>query len=221
MVTTVYLVRHAAAEGNITKVFQGRIDADLCGYGHDQLNALTERFKDIEIDKLYSSPLLRARKTANAVKPDMPIELIPDLMEIDGGGFESVKYCDLPEKFPEEYDQWTYHMGEFQAPNGGESIADVYKRMSNAITEIAKQNLGKSVAVVSHGCAIRTFLCFAKGLDYKDIMQVEWADNTAVAKLIFDENSGFSIEYENCAKHLPAEISTFTHQDWWKPVEQK
>lgn len=221
MVTTVYLVRHAAAQGNITKTFQGRIDADLCGYGYDQLKALTERFEGIHIDKLYSSPLKRARMTANAVKPDMPIELCHDLMEIDGGGFENVKYCELPEKFPVEYDKWTYHMGEFEAPCGGESIVDVYERMSGALTEIARQNLGKTVAVVSHGCAIRTFLCFAKGLDYKDIMQVEWADNTAVAKLIFDEEIGFSIEYENCAKHLPAEISTFAHQDWWKPVEQK
>lgn len=221
MVTTVYLVRHAAAQGNILKTFQGRIDADLCGYGFDQLEALTKRFENIHIDKLYSSPLKRARLTANAVKPDMPIELCPDIMEIDGGGFENVKYEDLPNLFPEEYNKWTYHMGEFVAPCGGESIADVYERMSKALTEIAADNLGKTIAVVSHGCAIRAFLCFAKKMNYTDIMKEEWADNTAVAKLIFDENDGFSIEYENCAKHLSPEISTFSHQDWWIPVEEK
>lgn len=221
MVTTVYLVRHAAAQGNITKTFQGRIDADLCGYGFDQLDALTQRFADIHIDKLYSSPLKRARLTANAIKKDMPIELCSDLIEIDGGGFENLKYEDLPQHFPDEYDKWTFHMGEFKAPCGGEGIDDVYNRMGKALTEIAKANLGKTVAVVSHGCAIRAFLCFAKGMPYSDIMQQEWADNTAVAKLIYDENSGFSVVYENCAKHLSSEISTFSHQDWWIPVKEK
>ena len=67
MITKVYLVRHAEAAGNVAKTFQGHTDCEVTEKGHKQLACLAERFKDVHLDIIYSSPLLRTRQTAAAV----------------------------------------------------------------------------------------------------------------------------------------------------------
>ena len=62
--TRLYLVRHAQAQGNVEKTFQGSIDAPLSALGMEQLERLAERFADMPFDVIYSSPLARAYQTA-------------------------------------------------------------------------------------------------------------------------------------------------------------
>ena len=88
MVTTLLVVRHTQALGNIQKTFQGHIDTDISEAGAVQLELLSERFRSVHIDAICSSPLLRARRTAEAINRThhLPIELLPALIEIDAGG---------------------------------------------------------------------------------------------------------------------------------------
>jgi probable phosphoglycerate mutase len=60
--TRLYLVRHAEASGNIEKKFHGHFDSDLTKNGYAQLEYLSKRFIDIDIDVCYSSDLQRAKK---------------------------------------------------------------------------------------------------------------------------------------------------------------
>ena len=66
MVTKLYLIRHCEALGNINDTFQGSIDEDITDKGQRQLDKLAERCKNIPFDVIYSSPLIRAVKTAQA-----------------------------------------------------------------------------------------------------------------------------------------------------------
>ena len=50
--TTLYLIRHAQAEGNLYRIAQGQFDSYITGQGYRQIDALAERFKDIHIDAL-------------------------------------------------------------------------------------------------------------------------------------------------------------------------
>ena len=67
MVTTVIIVRHCQSMGNTEGRFQGRFDADVTPVGEQQMELLSLRFRNEKLDALYTSPLLRARRTAEAV----------------------------------------------------------------------------------------------------------------------------------------------------------
>ena len=91
--TKIILVRHCEAQGNHERVFQGATDCDITERGERQLEALSERFRTVEFDALYSSPLLRARRTAEAVNRHhgLPMAIEPGLREINAGHWEGKK----------------------------------------------------------------------------------------------------------------------------------
>lgn len=217
MVTTVYLIRHAEAMGNINEIFQGHTDAELSPKGIKQLECLKERFREIEYDAIFASPLIRTMQTAEAVNYYHQLPIITDrgLIEINGGVFEGKPWCELPKLYPEAYTLWEKNHAKF-AVEGGESMEEVYNRITLTVTKLAARNYGKSVALVSHGCAIRNFLCYAGDLPHREIDRVEWSDNTAISKIEFDENLKPTIVFQNDASHLNYEMSTLEHQRWWK-----
>ncbi len=217
MVTKVYLVRHAEATGNTDETFQGHTDCDISPKGEEQLKALSERFKDVEYDIIYSSPLIRTMKTAEAVNHYHNAEIIKnsDIIEINGGVFEGRKWAELPILFPKSYDLWINKLHAFEVENG-ESMIEVLNRMKKAISEIVSLNKGKTIVVVSHGCALKNYLCYAKGLPHEELEQIGWSDNTAVSMLEFDENLTPTIVFMNNSDHLSEETSTLAHQKWWR-----
>ena len=88
-----YLVRHCESLGNRENIFQGQLDLDISATGEKQLALLTLRFRNIPIDAVYSSPLKRAYKTAEAVDlyHSLPIIKLPELMEVDVGALSGMK----------------------------------------------------------------------------------------------------------------------------------
>lgn len=215
--TTLYLVRHAEAMGNINEVFQGRTDCDITERGIAQLEKLSERFKDIFIDRIYSSPLIRTYKTAQAVNKYHGLEIIRNdgLVEINGGLFEGQKFSELGTLFPREYNLWCNDFANFDIKNG-ESTATVYSRMKSTIEEILVKEKEHSIACISHGCAIKCFLCYANGISLNEAYTLGWSDNTAVSKLIFDKTRLVEIVFQNDNSHLDENTSTIIRQSWWK-----
>lgn len=215
MVTKIYLVRHAEAEGNAAEFFQGNIDTPLTDKGIQQLDCLAERFRSIPLDALYFSPYQRTRLSAEAVNHFHGLSMIPeyDLREINGGEWEGRTWAELPLEFPEAYRQWTTHMAAFAAPYG-DTMRDVWERMTDVMTRIERENRGKTVAVVSHGCALRNFLCYVEFRDAERLGDVGWADNTAVSLVEYDTESGWRLVFKNDASHLPPELSTLRSSHW-------
>lgn len=211
----IYLVRHAEAEGNVREFFQGRINTDVSEKGRLQLERLAERFKDIPIEALYSSPLKRAMSTAEAVNRYHSLPIITDdmLMEINGGDWEGVKWSELPEKFPGEYRMWKEEINHFAAPNG-ESTKQVYDRMKAAMRRIASENEGKTIAVVSHGMAIKAYLNCAEGREWENYADPGWADNTAVSLIEYDDKLIPKIIFKNDGSHLDGGLSTLAVSKW-------
>ena len=203
MVTTLLVVRHTQALGNIQKTFQGHIDTDISEAGAVQLELLSERFRSVHIDAICSSPLLRARRTAEAINRThhLPIELLPALIEIDAGGFEGRRWDELPTLYPETFETWCSDLPHFIAPDG-ESCAQVYDRISRAALDIAARYAKKTVAVVSHGCAIKNLLCWASGKPLSDIASIPWINNTAVSRIDFDDALCPTVVYMDDHAHL-------------------
>ncbi len=157
--SAVYFVRHVMAAGNLARTFQGRIETQLVPEGERQLECLTKRFSDIEVDIIYSSPISRAEKTANAIKSGCGASIITDnrLMEIAAGDWEGMPIANFEKSHPTEWSLWTKDFKNFKAPNG-ESVAEVTDRMQEAFFEIIKKESGKNIVIVSHGAALRALM---------------------------------------------------------------
>ncbi len=210
------IVRHGEAAGNCERFFQGHADGQLSEKGRRQLEALAERFRDIDFDVLYSSHLSRAKDTAEAVNRHHGLERLDNdgFIEINGGDWEGVKYADMPARWPLRSLMWRKYPWLFHAP-GGESMRDVYRRVSRAAVETAAKHEGQTVVVVSHGCAIRCLLCWAKGLPLRRITEVNWCDNTGITTIEMTDGKPVIIS-ENDNAHLVGDLSTLATQNWWK-----
>lgn len=215
--TTIYLVRHAEAQGNIERRFQGHFDGKISENGEKQLLYLKKRFRKIPLNAVYTSPLSRAVATAEVVNfySELPLILDRSLMEICGGAFEGQKYSDLPERFPEEWEHWDKEPHKFRAP-GGESMRQCFERMKAVMHRIVHANMGHSVAVVSHGCALRNYLCFITDTPFEALDEIPWGDNTCVSRIDFDDRFKPRIVYLNDVSHLPEDLSTLAKQNWWR-----
>ncbi len=217
----IYFIRHAEAMGNVLEFFQGRTDVGLSEKGEKQLEYLAERFREIPIERIYSSPLKRALLTAEAVNRyhDLPIITNNGLIEIDGGVWEGKQWKENERLYPEAYYDWKNRMWDFHV-EGSETMEQVYERMKSAVTGIAEENAGRTIAVVSHGCALRNYLAYAESGDIKRLADVGWSDNTAVSLIEYDDNLTPEIIFKNESSHLPPELSTLAFSRWNKYDEK-
>ena len=214
--TKIYLIRHAEAEGNLYRIVQGHFNSYITGKGHRQIAALAERFKDVQLDALYSSDLRRTVTTAGAITKyhDLPMNLEPRLREINLGICEGMSFGDMTKYDPVQMNYFNNDPGRWRA-EGAETFAECTVRMVSVVTEIAVENAGKTVAVVSHGMAIRSVLARIMGVKSEDIADLPHGDNTAVTLLHYD-GGRFTVEYYNDNSHLTPELSTLAKQTWWR-----
>ena len=217
--TKIFLVRHAEAEGNIFRRAHGHYNGLVTVKGYKQIELLKDRFTGKQIDAVYSSDLIRTVETAGAIsKPrNMEIQKMQELREVDMGAWEDcpwgeIGYSDSEMNIHFNSDPAKWHI------SGGENYADVGKRMLDSLTQIAKENDGKIVAVFSHGFAIRTLICLLKGVPSHETPTVPYCDNTAVTLFTY-ENDKFTIDYAGDNTHLDKKSSTLEQQSWWRAEE--
>lgn len=205
--TEIYMVRHCEAMGNVMRLFQGSSDFDISETGEKQLEYLKNRFKDLKLDKVYTSPLIRARKTALAVIGDRSLEPIDEkgLVELDGGIVEGKPFKETFNSIPGLADAWDNHPEDF-APEGGEKMRDAYERIWNTVKKIAAENKGKAVACTTHGGVTRCLLCRLLKGDITKLKEMPWSENTAVTLIRFDDSLNPEVVFYNDTAHLPEEL---------------
>ena len=214
--TTVYLVRHAEAEGNLYRRAQGHLDATITDRGYRQIAALAKRFEDVPIDAVYASDLARTQTTALSVTVSrrLPLTVLPDLREIGVGVWEDQTWAQIGYFEKEQLVRFNTDIEHWHIP-GGESIDAVRERMLRALKKIITENPNRTVAAFSHGMALRTLVGTLMGLSTHEIDSTGHAENTAVTKLECDE-AGIRVVYYNDASHLSDELRTLGRQAWTK-----
>ncbi len=215
--TKIYLIRHAEAEGNLYRRVQGHSNSDVTPRGWKQIEALSERFREISLDAIYSSDLYRTRMTATALTKyhDLPVITRFDLREMHLGDWENKAWGNVQHDEPEMLRNFSFAPDKWIVP-GAERFSELGARMVKAVTEIAEAHPNETVAVVSHGMALRTLLYEILRLDISEIGILGHADNTSVSLLHY-ENGAFTVEFRNDNSHLSAPgLSTFATQTWWK-----
>ena len=214
--TTIYLVRHAEAEGNLYRRIHGWYDALVTDNGFAQMKCLEERFRDIPVDAVWSSDLYRTKTTARAVyvPKGLTLQTDPQLRELNFGTWEDKTWGEVYQHEEDEIIRFNASDPTWRAP-GGENLAEAGARLQQAITRIARENPDKTVAIFSHGTAIRQFLANVQGLSPQEWGKLSHSENTAVSCLTFD-GEHFTVCFQNDASHLPQELTTLGKQLWWK-----
>lgn len=200
--TTVYLIRHGQAEGNLYRRCHSWHNGLLTGKGREQIKALEKRFEGVHFDAVYSSDLYRAMATAGAIyRPrGLTLRVDPRLREIGAGVWEDVPWGQLLYDHRESLTAFLSCDPGWQV-EGCETFAQVRARVMASVEQIAAAHPGQTVAVVSHGCAIRTGLSGWLGFGLDEIHKVVLPDNTGVAKLEI-EGERVNVAYHNDSSHL-------------------
>ncbi len=214
--TRVYIIRHAEAEGNLYRRIHGQYDSLVTDRGMKQIDALARRFEGVHIDAVYSSDLCRARTTAGAIylPKKLPLHTDPRLREISMGVWEDKTWGEVEADETEQYRAFSLSPDRWHVP-GSESWEAVQRRMHEAVMSIAAESDGGTVAIVSHGCAIRAFMSLVLGVPASDRESVPHCDNTSV-NLFEVENGRAEAVFINDVSHLPDGLTDFRRETWWK-----
>ncbi len=150
----VLLVRHGETDDNAAERFQGRIDTPLNARGREQSRALAESLAGEGLQALYSSPLARARETAEIVGARLGLQPVydPRFMEADAGDWSGRTYGEIVAGDAGAFDAWRRREPAFRFP-GGESAAEQAERVAAAMLDVAAGPL--PALVIAHGGAIR------------------------------------------------------------------
>ncbi len=155
------LVRHGESAGNAAGQLLGRRESPLTAKGRSDAVALRAALGPVS--RLISSPLGRARDTADALRLDVPVEVDPRWIEVDYGELEAQPLDAVP---AELWARWRADLG-FRPP-GGESLAEVAVRVRSACDELferpgAGARGDADVVVVSHVSPIKAAVAWALG----------------------------------------------------------
>ena len=195
-------MRHVQTIGNLEGRWQGSTDRPISPLGELQLERLAKRGRALEASHVYTSPLPRAVKSAKALNRHLglPITEVPDLREIGMGDWEGRLIEEIQARSPLEYEEYRRQWHASRAP-GGESVAEVYKRVTRALREIAEKHPGGSIIAVAHGGAIRNVCAWVMGGPEK-ADGIVWCLNASITTLdIDDEGRPHMAEY-NDVSHL-------------------
>jgi probable phosphoglycerate mutase len=195
------LIRHGETDDNVRRVFQGQGGAALNTRGREQAALLAARLARLPVDALYASDLDRARETAAFVSEatGLAATLDPALREVHIGAWQGLGMEALAERFPEEWA--AFRRGEDIRRGGGETYADVAARIAGALDRIAAAHPGRTIAVVSHGTAIKTFVARVLGVPTERLRTFRVPANTAVSLVERDAETDRLLVW-NDASHL-------------------
>jgi probable phosphoglycerate mutase len=150
--TRVLAIRHGETAWNVDGRIQGQLDVPLNVTGRWQVHRLALAMAEEDIAAVYSSDLLRALETAQAVARGSGDPVVTDtgLRERGFGTFEGMSYAEINERWPDMGERWRRRDPTFGAP-GGETLNDFYARSIAAASRLAALHPGQTIALVSHG----------------------------------------------------------------------
>ena len=184
MITTVLVIRHGQTASNTNGHYMGWSQEDLNQKGYEQVQLLSERLSNTPIDAIYTSPLKRARTTAETVAKPHNLDLIEmgDLIEINLGDWQGLHASEIIKKWPDMWQQSRVDPSALSWPNG-ESFAQTAQRSVQAFNTIVEASHGKLVAIVTHDIIVRIIAIHVLGVTYSIYRRME-VGNASFTKIV-------------------------------------
>lgn len=149
-----YFVRHAQSEANVNDILASQLDIPLSEAGREDVNQIASKLKKIsKLDRIISSPLIRAKDTASSIATrfNIPLETDARIIEQDLGIFSGMSYKELKLRNDYMHDRskrWTW------VPDGGESYKMVAMRLDSFFKALYTAE-AKTILCVTHAVTMR------------------------------------------------------------------
>lgn len=195
-VKTIYLVRH----GDTSATKKGRIcgsnnDISLNEEGLAQAELIGAWFSDLEVDSIFSSPLMRTVQTADCIAKSVHMPTYykhSGLVEKKEGDWDGKTYWQVRDEDPKAWEKWSKDPINFAPPNG-ESVKDFVARIDRALTDILKNyETGNNIVLTTHAGVIRSVIMNTLNIPVENffridippgsISRIDWSESFATLK---------------------------------------
>lgn len=151
--TRIIAVRHGETAWNVQTRIQGQLDIALNEKGRWQALRVGRALAEEELAAIYSSDLLRAHATAQAIAThhrQRKVQIHAGLRERGFGSFEGMTYADIESQWPDASKRWRQRDPDF-APPGGETPLQLHARVAATVDALAAPHVGEQIVLVAHG----------------------------------------------------------------------
>ena len=165
-----YVTRHGETEYNARGRYCGSTDVPLNDAGVVQAGALAARLRGMAFDAVVSSPMLRARQTAEIVCAalNIPYVIYRQFAERNLGVYEGLTRDEASERYPVLWSRRCTVSAD-DAPDGGETIRQACGRIDEGLERLRGDYKNKNVLLICHGFAARAVHRYCRGLTYDEM----------------------------------------------------
>ncbi|OGO41256.1 MAG: hypothetical protein A2137_03635 [Chloroflexi bacterium RBG_16_58_8] len=184
----IILARHGETEWNKGEIFRGRAEVGLNETGLRQAALLAECLGQEKIDIIYSSPLQRAVKTAEAIasRHGLKVSAVENLIDFDYGEWQGMTHPEVKEKYAGLYRDWLDTPERVKMP-GGESLKNVRERVVPFVKDTAAGCGEGKIVFVSHRVVLKVLICALLGLGDSCFWNIRM-DTAALTRFTFNGN---------------------------------
>lgn len=206
--TKVYLIRHGKTQWNLESRYQGANgDSPLLKDSYREIELLASSLQRIPFEHAYTSPLKRARVTAQALlnhlNPEIPLTIDSRLKEFNLGKMEGMHFEDVAAKWPEVLKNFRHHPDKYdESLVEGESFLEVIARFRAAIEEYCRQYPNGNILVISHGAALNAAINALIGTSLAHLKDRGGLSNTSTTILTTNDGRHFELEKWNDTSYL-------------------
>ena len=171
-----YLTRHGETDYNVQRRYTGSTDIPLNIKGIQQAEELADKLSAVKFDVIISSPLLRAKHTAEIIHKsfNIPVIIMDEFAEINIGVYEGLTREEAQIKYPEV---WARLADIFRksgrplddAPAGGETVRQFDTRIAAGLTKLKTAYSENRALLVCHGFTARIINRQIKELSFRDM----------------------------------------------------
>ena len=220
MVLRLFFVRHGLSSFNAKGLIQGRTDESyLTEEGYHQAKLTGEILNQVNIDEIYSSPLVRASETAKTIEKhlnkNLEIQYDQNLLEVDLANWSGLKTTEIKEKFKSEYQIWKSNPENLSIKRDDESyyepIKELFIQAKEFIDAITSKNSNcenKNILIIAHNAILRCLILHLINKPNKGFRKIK-LDNASISILNLSKTNQSlktQIECLNQTSHLNINI---------------
>lgn len=194
----VIFMRHGEADNNVNRILVGRhIESHLTEYGKQQVADTAKHLRDVPIEKVYVSPVIRAVETAKIVCKTlgMNYEIDERLYEIELGKLVGMNFEDIIQKYGNLFLKFYTENDSTLRSYGVETFASVKLRIKHLLDEIMENHEDKNVLMITHLDPIKAAISIL--LDLKPQALYHWQIRNAALTILKHESKIYSLSGVN------------------------
>lgn len=172
--TRLFIIRHGQTEWNRVERFRGLTDLELNDTGVKQAGAAAVRLMQWSVAAVYTSPLKRAMRTAEAIARPRNLEVRPleSIIDMNFGKWHGLSLDEARKQYPELYSLWETQPHKVQFPEG-ENLPQVQARAMAAVKVLMNNHPSDTIVLVSHRVICKLLVLGLLGVDSSHFWQIE------------------------------------------------